>query len=138
MKDRIAGEGLTFDDVLLLPAKSAILPAQVDTATRFTRNVSMKIPVVSAAMDTVTGAPMAIALAQEGGIGVVHKNMTVEDQAAEVRAVKRSASIVVADPVTLPPTTTLGEAKAVMAANGFTGIPVVAPEVTEAAAGMLS
>jgi len=125
MKDRLSGEGLTFDDVLLLPAKSSILPRDVDTTTRFTRNVRIRIPVVSAAMDTVTEAKMAIALAQEGGIGVVHKNMPADAQVAEVRAVKRSASIVVADPVTLPPTATLGEVRALMAKYNITSIPVV-------------
>jgi len=125
MKDRLSGEGLTFDDVLLLPAKSSILPRDVNTTTRFTRNVRIRIPVVSAAMDTVTEAKMAIALAQEGGIGVVHKNMPADAQAAEVRAVKRSASIVVADPVTLPPTATLGKVRALMAKHNITSIPVV-------------
>ena len=125
MEDRLAGEGLTFDDVLLLPGKSSILPKEVDTATRLTRNVRLKMPVVSAAMDTVTEARMAIAIAQEGGIGVLHKNMPAERHAAEVRVVKRAASIVITDPVTLPPSTTLGEARVVMAANDITGIPIV-------------
>ena len=84
-EERIALEGLTFDDVLLIPAYSEVLPREVDLSTRFSRNISLNIPIVSAAMDTVTEAPMAIALAREGGIGVIHKNMSIQAQAAEVR-----------------------------------------------------
>ena len=90
--EKIALEGLTFDDVLLVPAYSEVLPREVDLHTRFSRNITLNIPIVSAAMDTVTEAPMAIALAREGGIGVIHKNMSISAQAAEVRKVKRAES----------------------------------------------
>ena len=100
-QNKFAGEGLTFDDVLLIPQYSEILPSQVLTSTQFTRNIQLNIPLVSAAMDTVTESSMAIAIAQEGGIGVMHKNMSIEKQAAEVRKVKRSESGMIQDPVTL-------------------------------------
>ena len=99
--ERIALEGLTFDDVLLIPAYSEVLPREVDLHTRFSRNIPLNIPIVSAAMDTVTEAPMAIALAREGGIGVIHKNMSIAAQAAEVRKVKRSENGMISDPVTI-------------------------------------
>ena len=100
-EERIALEGLTFDDVLLIPAYSEVLPREVDLSTRFSRNISLNIPIVSAAMDTVTEAPMAIALAREGGIGVIHKNMSIQAQAAEVRKVKRAENGMIVDPITI-------------------------------------
>jgi len=96
-------EGLTFDDVLLVPARSDVLPYETDTSTQFTRNIRLQIPLCSAAMDTVTEASLAIALAQQGGIGVVHKNMSIERQAEEVDKVKRSESGMIVDPVTIRP-----------------------------------
>ena len=96
-------EGLTFDDVLLLPSRSDVLPSETDTSTQFTRNIRLQIPLCSAAMDTVTQATLAIALAQQGGIGVIHKNMSIERQAEEVDKVKRSESGMIVDPVTIRP-----------------------------------
>ena len=123
--ERIAQEGLTFDDVLLVPAYSEVLPREVDLRTRFSRNISLNIPIVSAAMDTVTEAPMAIALAREGGIGVIHKNMSIADQAAEVRRVKRAENGMITDPVTINQEATVGDALALMRENHIGGIPVV-------------
>ena len=117
--------GLTFDDVLLRPAESDVLPTQVDVSTRLTRDIALTIPVMSAAMDTVTEADMAIVMAQLGGIGVLHRNLTIEEQAAAVRAVKRFESGLVVNPITIRPEATLGEARALMAANRISGIPVV-------------
>src|ERR1017187_9378407 len=105
MLDGPIPEALTFDDVLLVPNKSAILPTQVDTRTRVTRNITLNIPIVSAAMDTVTESRLAIALAQEGGIGIVHRSMSIEQQALEVDKVKRSESGMIVDPVTIGPKT---------------------------------
>ena len=122
--DRIAMEGLTFDDVLLIPAYSEVLPRMVDLHTRFSRNISLNIPIVSAAMDTVTEAPMAIALAREGGIGVIHKNMSIAAQAAEVRKVKRSENGMIIDPVTISQDQTVGDALRLMKENHIGGIPV--------------
>jgi IMP dehydrogenase len=116
--------GLTFDDVLLRPAESAILPSMAETATLLTRAIRLNIPVISAAMDTVTEADMAIAMAQLGGIGVLHRNMEADEQAAAVRAVKRYESGMVVNPITIQPDATLGEARAIMAANRISGIPV--------------
>ncbi len=99
--DKIVGEGLTYDDVLLVPAFSDVLPREVIIQTKFTRNITINVPIVSAAMDTVTEAAMAIAIAREGGIGVLHKNMTIAQQAEEVRRVKRAESGMILDPVTL-------------------------------------
>ena len=124
MNDKIALEGLTFDDVLLIPAYSEVLPREVDLHTRFSRNIILNIPIVSAAMDTVTEAPMAIALAREGGIGVIHKNMSIADQAAEVRKVKRAESGMICDPVTISAEATVGDALKLMQANHIGGIPV--------------
>ncbi len=118
-------EALTFDDVILIPAESAVLPAQTDTQTRLTRNIQLNVPVVSAAMDTVTEGRLAIAMAQNGGIGVIHKNMTVEEQATEVRAVKKFESGMVINPVTITPDRTLADALALMAEHSISGIPVV-------------
>ena len=117
-------EALTFDDVLLLPAESDVLPKQVEVATRLTRNIPLRIPILSAAMDTVTEARMAIAMAAEGGIGFIHKNLSVERQAAEVTKVKKYESAMVGDPVTIEPEARLAHAVALMRENGISGIPV--------------
>ena len=122
---RIAEEALTFDDVLLLPAHSSILPRDVSLATNLTREIRLNIPLMSAAMDTVTEARLAIALAQEGGIGIVHKNMTNEQQAAQVRAVKKFESGVIKDPITVGPGTSIREVLALTRANNISGVPVV-------------
>lgn len=122
---KIIGEGLTYDDVLLIPNFSEVLPREVDIRSRFSKNISLNVPVVSAAMDTVTESAMAIAMAQEGGIGVLHKNMTIEQQAAKVRKVKRAESGMIIDPVTLPLTALVKDAKAAMKEYGIGGIPVV-------------
>ncbi|MDV6316135.1 IMP dehydrogenase [Idiomarina sp. HP20-50] len=122
---RIAQEALTFDDVLLVPGHSEVLPHTADLRTQLTRGISMNIPLVSAAMDTVTESALAIALAQEGGIGFIHKNMTPEQQAAHVRKVKKYESGMVSDPVTVQPTTTIGEIKELTAEHGFQGFPVI-------------
>jgi IMP dehydrogenase len=118
-------EALTFDDVLLLPAESAVLPTGVDTQTRLTNSIPLNIPLVSAAMDTVTESNMAIAMAQAGGIGVIHRNMSVEAQAAEVYRVKRFEAGLVLDPVTISPDSTIGELRAVKSQHGFSGFPVI-------------
>jgi IMP dehydrogenase len=118
-------EGLTFDDVLLIPARSDVLPSQTDTATHFTRNIRLQIPLCSAAMDTVTEASLAIALAQQGGIGVVHKNLSIERQAEEVDKVKRSESGMIVDPVTIRPDRPVREALQVMERFHISGVPVV-------------
>ncbi|MCT8340954.1 IMP dehydrogenase [Flavobacteriaceae bacterium TK19130] len=124
-ENKVLGEGLTYDDVLLVPAYSEVLPRTVDISTRFTRNISLNVPIVSAAMDTVTESAMAIAIAREGGIGVLHKNMTIEQQAAEVRKVKRAESGMIIDPVTLPRTATVGDAQATMKEYRIGGIPII-------------
>ena len=125
VEDRIAMEGLTFDDVLLIPAYSEVLPREVSLQTHFSRNITLNIPIVSAAMDTVTEAPMAIALAREGGIGVIHKNMSIAEQAAQVRMVKRSENGMIDSPVTITEDRTVGDALAMMAEYSIGGIPVV-------------
>ena len=117
--------GLTYDDVLLQPGESDIVPSMADTRTRLTRDIALNIPVISSAMDTVTEADMAIVMAQLGGIGVLHRNLTVEEQCAAVRAVKRFESGMVVNPITISPDATLGEARALMEANRISGIPVV-------------
>ena len=122
---KVVGEGLTYDDVLLLPAYSEVLPREVDISTRLTRNIRINVPIVSAAMDTVTESAMAIAIAQNGGIGMLHKNMTIAQQAAEVRKVKRSESGLIVDPITLHQNATIGEALALMVENRIGGIPIV-------------
>ena len=126
--EKIAFEGLTFADVLLIPAYSEVLPREVSLASRFSRNITLNIPIVSAAMDTVTEAPMAIALAREGGIGVIHKNMSIAAQAAEVRKVKRSENGMISDPVTINQDQTVGDALALMHDNHIGGIPVTDTE----------
>ncbi len=122
---KIVGEGLTYDDVLLIPNYSEVLPREVSIKTRFSKNITLNIPIVSAAMDTVTESAMAIAMAQEGGIGVLHKNMTIEQQAAEVRRVKRAESGMIIDPVTLPLSATVFDAKSAMKEYSIGGIPIV-------------
>ena len=117
--------GLTYDDVLLQPGESDIVPSMADTRTRLTRDIALNIPVISSAMDTVTEADMAIVMAQLGGIGVLHRNLSVEEQCAAVRAVKRFESGMVVNPITISPDATLGEARALMEANRISGIPVV-------------
>ncbi|MCL6429520.1 MAG: IMP dehydrogenase [Anaerolineae bacterium] len=124
----LAIEALTFDDVLLVPAKSAVLPSEVSVSTFLTPTIPLPIPLVSAAMDTVTEARLAIALAREGGVGIIHRNMTAEAQAAEVDKVKRSESGMIVDPITLPPTATLAEAEALMARYHISGIPITTEE----------
>lgn len=124
-KSKFYGEGLTFDDVLLVPAYSEVLPREVDLTTQLTKNIRINIPMVSAAMDTVTEQRLAIALAREGGIGILHKNMSVERQAEQVRKVKRSESGLIVDPITLAPTATVGEAIRMMNENKIGGIPIV-------------
>jgi IMP dehydrogenase len=123
LEDRIT-EALTFDDVLLVPQRSEVLPSEVDVSTRLTRNITLRVPIVSAAMDTVTEAPLAIAMAQEGGLGIIHKNMTIEAQASEVDKVKRSESGMIVDPVTVSPTARVAEALEVMARYRISGVPV--------------
>jgi IMP dehydrogenase len=125
MSNKILKEGLTYDDVLVVPAYSEILPNMVSTSTQFTKNIRLNIPVISAAMDTVTESRMAIAIAQEGGIGVLHKNMSIEQQALEVRKVKRSESGMILDPITLGLDATVGDAFNVMHENKIGGIPIV-------------
>ncbi|KJD31344.1 inosine-5-monophosphate dehydrogenase [Tamlana nanhaiensis] len=123
--NKIVGEGLTYDDVLLVPAFSEVLPREVNIQTKFTRNITINVPIISAAMDTVTESKMAIAMAQEGGIGVLHKNMTIEQQALKVRRVKRAESGMILDPVTLPVTAQVKDAKQNMAEHSIGGIPIV-------------
>lgn len=125
---KLVGEGLTYDDVLLVPAFSEVLPREVNIQTKFTKNITINVPIVSAAMDTVTESSMAIAIAREGGIGVLHKNMTIEQQAQEVRKVKRAESGMIIDPITLPITAKVIDAKANMREHRIGGIPVVDDE----------
>lgn len=128
INERVLPTGLTFDDVLLVPAYSEVLPREVSTVGRFSRNIQLNIPIVSAAMDTVTEAPLAIALAREGGIGVIHKNMSIAAQAAHVRRVKRAESGMIYDPVTILKENTVGDALQLMQENKIGGIPVVDDE----------
>ncbi len=123
--NKFIGEALTYDDVLLIPAYSEVMPREVDICSFFSRNIHLNIPIVSAAMDTVTEAQMAIAIAQEGGIGVIHKNMTIEEQANQVRKVKRAENGMILDPVTLPVDAIVRDALALMKEYGIGGIPVV-------------
>ena len=124
-KSKFIGEGLTYDDVLLVPAYSEILPHQVTLSTHFSRNIKINTPIVSAAMDTVTEHELAISIAQQGGIGVIHKNMSIEHQAKEVRKVKRSESGMILDPITVDQNATIGDALLLMAEYKIGGIPVV-------------
>ncbi len=129
MKDKILRqEGLTFDDVLLVPAYSEVLPHQVDTSAQFSRHIRLKIPLVSAAMDTVSESRMAIAMAQLGGISIIHKNLSIGEQANEVRKVKRSESGMVVNPITLKPGNTIGEALQLVKEKGISGLPIVDEE----------
>jgi len=123
--EKFTGEGFTYDDVLLLPAYSEVLPREVNTSTRFSRNISLNIPIVTAAMDTVTDSIMAIAIAQEGGIGVLHKNMSIAEQANEVKKVKRAENGMILDPITLKAGSLVGDALAIMSEYKIGGIPVV-------------
>ena len=123
--ERVQSMGLTFDDVLLVPAYSEVLPRTVSTETRFSRNIKLNIPIVSDAMDTVTEAKLAIALAREGGIGVIHKNMSIAEQAAHVRRVKRAESGMIYDPITITKEQTVGDALQLMSENKIGGIPVI-------------
>ena len=122
---RVVGDGLTFDDVLLIPDYSDILPREVELKTQLTRDIELQIPLLSAAMDTVTESRLAIALAQEGGIGIIHKNMTPQEQAAQVRRVKKFESGVIRDPITVSPAVSIGEVLALTRASGISGVPVV-------------
>ena len=122
---KIVGEGLTYDDVLLIPAYSEVLPRDVSITSKFTKNISLNVPISSAAMDTVTESKMAIAMAREGGIGVLHKNMTIEQQAIKVRKVKRAESGMIIDPVTLPLTATVRDAQMSMKEHSIGGIPII-------------
>jgi IMP dehydrogenase len=125
LSEKLVGEGLTYDDVLLVPSYSEVLPREVNIKSKFSRNIILNTPVVSAAMDTVTESEMAIAMAREGGIGVIHKNMSIDAQAALVRKVKRSESGMIQDPVTLQKGANVGDALKLMAENKIGGIPVV-------------
>ena len=122
---RVVGDGLTFDDVLLIPDYSDILPREVELKSQLTRDIELQIPLLSAAMDTVTESRLAIALAQEGGIGIIHKNMTPQEQAAQVRRVKKFESGVIRDPITVSPEVSIGEVLALTRASGISGVPVV-------------
>ena len=124
MQERIAYQGITFDDVLLEPGYSELLPRQVDTRTQLTAKIALNIPILSSPMDTVTEAELAIALAQEGGLGVIHKNMSIEEQTREVDKVKRSENGIIVDPITLPPTATVGQAREIMRGHNISGVPI--------------
>jgi IMP dehydrogenase/GMP reductase len=124
-KERFVGEGLTFDDVLLVPAESDVLPADVDLKTKITSKVSLNVPVMSAAMDTVTEYRMAIAIAREGGMGVIHKNMSIDYQAEQVDMVKRSENGVITNPIYLHADNTLGDADALCGKFRISGVPIV-------------
>ena len=127
-RGKILSQALTFDDVLLVPRRSAVLPKDVALDARFSRRLALRIPIVSAAMDTVTETQMAIAMARQGGIGVVHKKMSVDAQADTVRKVKRSESGMIVDPITLPPTATIGDAERLMGEYRISGVPIVASD----------
>src|SRR5258705_9619470 len=124
LPEKFAKEGLTFDDVLLVPAESAVLPNDVSTATRLTRTIALNVPVVAAAMDTVTEARMAIALAREGGIGIVHRNLSIEEQVGEIDKVKRSEAGMIVEPLTLPPGALVADALELMERYHVSGVPI--------------
>jgi IMP dehydrogenase len=124
MHDRISYQGITFDDILLEPAYSEILPHQVDTRSQLTAKIGLNIPILSSPMDTVTEAELAIALAQEGGLGVIHKNMSIEEQTREVDKVKRSENGIIVDPITLPPDATVSQARQIMTGHNISGVPI--------------
>src|SRR5687768_2796936 len=123
--NKFYGEGLTFDDVLLMPGYSQVLPRDVSIKSRLTKNIELNVPLLSAAMDTVTEAALAMALAREGGLGILHKNMTIEKQAEQVRKVKRSESGVILDPITLYADATVGDALRLVRENKIGGIPII-------------
>ena len=125
MKSKIIGDGITFDDVLLVPARSGVVPDEVDMSTDLTRDIRLNIPLVSAPMDTVTEAALAIALAQEGGIGIIHRNLSSKAQALEVEKVKRSENGIITDPITLPPSESTAAARQLMAEHNISGIPII-------------
>ncbi|HZT08186.1 MAG TPA: IMP dehydrogenase, partial [Chloroflexota bacterium] len=124
VSDRFAREGLTFDDVTLVPGRSSVLPTEVSTATHLTPEIGLRIPIVSAAMDTVTEARLAIAMAREGGIGIIHRNFSIEEQAREVDTVKRSQSGMIVDPITLEPSRPLADAVEIMERYHISGVPI--------------
>src|SRR3989442_462812 len=124
MQERIVSQGITFDDVLLEPAYSDVVPKDTDVRTQLTRNIRLNIPIVSSPMDTVTESELAIALAQEGGIGIIHKNMSIERQTREVDRVKRSENGIITDPITLPPDETVSTAKRIMEQHHISGVPI--------------
>ena len=124
LDEKFAMEGLTFDDVLILPAASSVLPGEASTQTRLTRTITINIPIISAAMDTVTEGRLAIALAREGGIGIIHRNLSIEDQAQEVDKVKRSESGMIVDPVTMSPDDKVSDALEVMRKYKISGVPI--------------
>src|SRR5512136_802139 len=125
LSEKILGDAVTFDDVLLVPAYSEVVPRQVDVRSQLTRGIAINIPLISAPMDTVTESALAIALAQEGGMGIIHKNMPAEAQAREVEKVKRSENGVITDPITLPPNATLAITRKIMREYNVSGIPIV-------------
>ncbi|HNX98962.1 MAG TPA: IMP dehydrogenase, partial [Candidatus Aminicenantes bacterium] len=124
----LPADGLTFDDVLLVPAYSEVLPREVDLSCRFTRHLTLRTPLVSASMDTVSESRMAIAMAQLGGLSIIHKNMTIEEQASEVRSVKRSESGMVVNPITLHPGNTIADARKLVKEKGISGLPIIDEE----------
>src|SRR6186713_288973 len=124
MQDRIAYTGITFDDVLLEPGYSDVVPRETDVRTRLTRRIRLNIPIVSSPMDTVTESDLAIALAQEGGIGIIHKNMSIAQQTREVDKVKRSENGIITDPITLPPDETVRTARRIMEQHKISGVPI--------------
>src|SRR5215475_13645724 len=124
MQERMTYQGITFDDVLLEPGYSEVVPRDVDVRTQLTRNIHLELPVVSSPMDTVTESDLAIALAQEGGIGIFHKNLPIPDQTREVDKVKRSENGIITDPITLPPEETVRTAKRIMEQNKISGVPI--------------
>jgi IMP dehydrogenase len=124
MQDKLITTGLTFDDVLIQPRYSTMVPAEVDVSTRLTPSIAMNLPILSSPMDTVTTSRMAIALAQQGGLGVIHKNMSLEAQTEEVDKVKRSANGIIVDPVTLPPDASVATARQTMDESKVSGIPI--------------
>src|ERR1700689_598841 len=124
MQERIAYQGITFDDILLEPGYSDLLPHQVDTRSQLTARIGLNIPILSSPMDTVTEAELAIALAQEGGLGVIHKNMSIEEQTREVDKVKRSEKGTIVDPITLPPDATVSQARQIMTGHNISGVPI--------------
>lgn len=137
-KSKLLGQAITFDDVLLLPRYSEVVPSEVAVSTRLTRNIQLNIPLVSSPMDTVTESDMAIALAQEGGLGVIHKNMSVAQQTEEVDKVKRSANGIIFDPVTLPPTATVAKAREVMNQANISGVPITASSTSKKLVGIIT